>query len=155
MAQGTLALFEKFSKYIGDKSHDLDTGTDVYKVMLISEQVGGTPTITAADASPDTSDYTEVSGTNYTAGGETITVTWTEAAGVSTWQVISGTVTWTQNGAGPTNIKTGLVYNSTHGGTNDAIAFVDMTADGTTAVSLVDGDVTLTFEPRIFTSTVA
>lgn len=153
MAQGTLAVFEEFAKYIGDKSHNL-ASTDVFKVMLISEQVGGTPTITAADVSPDSSDYTEVSGTNYTAGGETITVTYTEVGGVATFQVTSGAVTWTQHAAGPTNIKTALVYNSSHAGTNDAIAFIDMTADGTTAVSLADGDVVLTFEPRIFTLTV-
>lgn len=155
MAQGTLALFELFAKHIGDKSHDLDVATDVYKVMLVSEQVGGTPTIAPGDASPDSSDYTEVVGTNYAAGGETITISWTEAAGVATWQVTSGTITWSQHAAGPTDIKTAVIYNSSHLGANDAIGFVDMTADGTTAVSLVDGDVTLTFQPVIFTATIA
>ena len=149
MAQGTLALFEEFSKTIGDGSHDLDN--DVFKVMLITEQVGGTPTITPGDLSPDSSDYTEVTGTGYTAGGETITCTYTEVGGTATFQVTSGTVTWTQNGAGPATIKTALVYNTTHAGTNDAICFIDMTADGTTAISLQDGDITLTFQPVIFT----
>ena len=149
MAQGTLALFEEFSKTIGDGSHDLDN--DAFKVMLLSNQVGGTPTIAPGDLSPDSSDYTEVTGTGYTAGGEAITVTWTEAAGTATFQVTSGTITWTQNGAGPTDIRSALVYNTTHTGTNDAIAFVDMTADGTTAISLQDGDITLTFAPTIFT----
>ena len=35
MAQGTLTLFEKFSDYIADGSHDLDN--DSFKIMLITE----------------------------------------------------------------------------------------------------------------------
>jgi hypothetical protein len=149
MAQGTLTLFEEFSLNIGNGDHDLDG--DAFKVMLISNQVGGTPTITAADTTPDSSDYTEVTGTGYTAGGESITVTWTEANGTATFQVTSGATSWTQNGAGPTDIKTALIYNTTHAGTNDAIGFIDMTTDGTTAISLVDGDITITWNPNIFT----
>lgn len=149
MAQGTLTLFEEFSKNIGDGSHDLDA--DSFKVMLITQQVGGTPTITAADATPDSADYTEVTGTGYTAGGEAITVTWTEANGTATFQVTSGATSWTQNGAGPATIKTALIYNTTHAGTNDAIGFIDMTTDGTTAISLIDGDITITWNPNIFT----
>lgn len=149
MARGDLALFEEFSDYIADGSHDLDN--DSFKVMLISEQVGGTPTISVSDTTPDSGDYTEVSGGGYTAGGEAITCTWTETGGTATFQVTSGDTTWSQNGTGPTNIKTALVYNTTHAGTNDAICFIDMTTDGTTAISLQDGDITLSWNPIIFT----
>jgi len=146
MAQGTLTVFEEAGLNMVDSDNILDPA-DTFKVMLISEQVGGTPTITAADATPDSSDYTEVSGTGYTAGGEALTTpALTEAGGVTTFDDSgAASVSWTQNGAGPTNIKTALLYNSTHAGTNDAIAFIDMTADGTTAISLQAGDITLTW----------
>lgn len=148
MAQGTLTLFEEYSKTIGDGSHSL--GTDSFKVMLITEAVG--TGITAADATPDSSDYTEVSGTGYTAGGEAITLTWTETGGTSTLAVSSGNTVWSYNAAGPTNIKTALIYNTSHAGTNDAIAFIDMTDDGgTTPISLQDGDITIAWQPNIHT----
>ncbi len=149
MAQGTLALFEEFALYIANNSHNL--ASDSFKIMLITEQVGATATITPSDATPDSADYTEVSGGGYTAGGLAITVTWTEAAGTATFQVTSGNSVWSQNGTGPTTIKTGLIYNTTHAGTNDAVGFIDMTADGTTAISLVAGDITITWNPTIFT----
>ena len=119
--------------------------------MLISNQVGGTPTITAADATPDSADYTEVTGTGYTAGGEAITVTWTEAGGTATFEVTTATTTWTQDASGPTNINTALIYNTTHAGTNDAVAFMDMRDGGTTAISLQDGDITITWAANLFT----
>ena len=43
----------------------------------------------------------------------------------------------------PTDIRTALIYNTTHAGTNDAIAYIDMTANGTTPISLQDGDITI------------
>jgi hypothetical protein len=137
MAQGSVTTFEEFRKTIGDGSHDLDN--DSFKIMLITN----TTVPTAADATPDSADYTEVTGTGYTAGGEAVTVTWTEAAGTATFATTSSAA-WTQNGAGPTNIYYGIIYNTTHVGTNDAIGFIDMTADGgTTPISLQDGDITI------------
>lgn len=141
MAQGTLTLFEEFAKYIADGSHDFDA--DSFKVMLISN----TTVAAASDATPDSGDYTEVTGTGYTAGGIALTTpTFTEAAGTATFDDGAASVSWTQNGAGPANIYQAIVYNTTHAGTNDAIAFIDMTADGgTTPISLVDGDITITW----------
>ena len=138
MAQGTVYTFEEFRLNIGDGSHDLNT--DVFNVMLLSNTHN--TTIAVANATPDSADYTEVVGTGYTAGGIALTVTWTEAAGTATF-AISNSPAWTQNGAGPTDIRTALIYNTSHIGTNDAIAYIDMTADGTTPISLVDGDITI------------
>ena len=136
MAQGSVTCFEEFTKYIGDGSHDLNS--DSFKIALL------TTAPTASDATPDYSDYSgnEVSGTGYTAAGASATLTWTEAAGTATL-ALGSNVTWSQNGAGPTNINYGLLYNTTHAGTNDAIAFIDMRDGGTTAISLQDGDVTI------------
>jgi hypothetical protein len=127
--------------------HDMDG--DTFKCALI------TTLPTKAQATPDFADFTEVSGTNYTAGGETLTVTLTEVGGVTTWDSTANP-SWTQHAAGPTNIVAALIYNTTHVGTNDAVAFIDMTTDGgTTPISLVDGDISITFNASgIYTTTV-
>lgn len=149
MPQGTFTLFEEFSKTLGDGSHKLDT--DSFKVMLITEQVGGTPSIAPPDASPDSSNYTEVTGTGYIPGGAEVVCSWTEANGTSTFQVTSGNTTWAQDASGPTNIKTALLYNINHVGLIDAIGFMDITVDGVTAVSMQTANIDITWNPVLFT----
>jgi len=151
MARGDLTVFNEFSDYIGDGSHDLDG--DSFKVMLITN--GVVPSATTA--SPDSSDFTEVTGTGYTAGGEALTTTYTHAAGTTTFDATNDPITWTQNGAGPTNIYYAIIYNTTHAGINDAVAFIDMTSDGgTTPISLQDGDISITFHANgIFQTVIA
>lgn len=137
MAQGSVTTFEEFRKNLADGSHNLSS--DTFKIMLVTNAT----VPTAADTTPDSADYTEVSGTNYTAGGETVTVTWTEVNGTATFATTTAAA-WLQDNAGPANIYYGILYNSTHTGSNDAIAFIDLTADaGTTPISLIDGDITI------------
>jgi|Deesub1362B_J571_1020462.scaffolds.fasta_scaffold10162_3 hypothetical protein len=144
MAQGTLTVFNAFTKSMADGSHDLDN--DAFKVMLLSNTVGGaTPTISAADTTPDSSDYIEAVGTGYTPGGEAITVTFTEVSGIATFKVTSGTIQWLKNAAGPINIRSALIYNVTHAGVVDAIGYIDLTTDGITALSMVASDINVTF----------
>ena len=149
MAQGTLAIFNRFKDDLGEKLHNLET--DSFKVALVTLQVGGSPTISAADSDPrwgaggaTNLSTSEVSGTNYTAGGNaTANPTYTELAGTAKWDA-DDPATWIQNAGGPTDIKTAVIYNDTDAGKR-AIGFIDMTADGTTAISLVDGDIALAF----------
>ena len=145
MAQGDLTLFEEFAVQMGTSEHVF--GTDVIKVALI------TTIPTAADTTPTLSDYTEVVGTGYTAGGEEITNdTYVEAAGVATFN--GDNITWSQNALGPGTVKAALLYNDTHA-SDMAFAYVDMTADGSTAISLINGDISITWNGSgIFTTTV-
>ena len=151
MAQGTLTLFEEFADQIGEKEHDF--GVDTMKVALI------TTIPVATQATPTLATYTEVTGTNYTAGGEAIedpggggVGTYTEVDGVATFDAAN--ITWSQNAAGPATIKAALLYNSTHA-SDMAWGFIDMTADGSTPISLIDGDITITWHGSgIFTVTV-
>mgnify|MGYP000962472875 CR=1 FL=1 len=148
MPQGTLTVFEEFKKTIGDGTHDMDT--NAFKLALI------TTIPTEADASPSLDNYTEVTGSNYTAGGLALTTTWTESAGISDFIHTGGTLVWLQHATGPTNIKAGVIYNTTSAVTNAAVCFIDFTSDGVTPVSLADGDITWTPEAvqsRIFTLT--
>lgn len=149
MAQGTLELFDEFAKSIGDGRIDLDN--DIIKMALVTLQVGGTPTIAKADAVPtwgaggttNLSADEVAAGGGYTAGGDALTtVTYNQASGVATFD--SDANTWTSAGSGdPATIKTAVFYSDT--ATNkDCIGFIDMTTDGTTAISLLSGDVVLT-----------
>lgn len=150
MAQGTLALFDEFAESIGDGRIDLDT--DTFKIAFVTLQVGGTPTIAKTDPVPtwgaggttNLSTSEVAAGGGYTAGGESLaSVTWAQAAGVGKFDAAD--VVWTSSGAGdPATIKTAVIYSDT--ATNkDCVGFIDMTADGTTAISLLAGDVTVAF----------
>ena len=137
MAQGDLVVFNEAKENIANGLIDLSATTD-FSCMLI------TTLPTAAALTPDTADFTEVSGTGYTAGGVALATTWSEATGTVTFDS-SVNPSWSQNGAGPTNIVAALIYSETAVG-EDAIAFVDMTTDGgSTPLSLQAGDITLTF----------
>jgi len=148
MAQGTFLLFDEFSESIADGRIDMDTHT--FKVAFVTLQAGGTPTIAQDDAVPTWGaggttnlSSSEVSaGGGYTAGGETLTsVTWGQTAGTATFDAAD--LTWTSSASGdPATIKVAVLYSDT--ATNkDCIGFWDMTADGTTAISLLTGDIQL------------
>ena len=135
MAAGDLVVFNEAKQNIGNGLLDLSVTTD-FSLALI------TTLPTAADLTPDFADYTEVSGTNYALVA--LTTSWVEAAGTVTFDS-SVNPSWTQHAAGPTDIKAALVYSETAAG-EDALCFIDMTTDGgTTAISLVDGDISITF----------
>lgn len=158
MAQGTFALFHEFSESIGDGRIDLDT--DTFKAGLVTLQVGGTPTIAATDAVPTwgaggstnlaSSEVTP--GGGYTAGGIALTgVTWGQTSGTATFDDTVNLL-WTSSGSGdPATIKTLVLYSDT--ATNkDCVGFMDMTTDGTTAISLLSGNISVTWNASgIFT----
>lgn len=135
MAAGDLTLFDEFALTLGQEHHNLSS--DTIKLALVTNAV----VPTAADVDPELLDYTEVSGTNYTAGGETVTCTWAMASGEA--RLTTATVpSWTQHASGPTNIRWGILYNDT--ATNDkCIAFIEFGSGSD--ISLADGDISYTF----------
>ena len=141
MAQGDLLFFNDFVDDLGKGKHVL--GTDTIKFALVSNST--VPAVTTADpcfGAGGTTNFasTEVSGTGYTSGGEDISATFSTTTDTGT---LDGTgPSWSQNGAGPTNIRWGIIYNDS--ATNkDCIAFVDM--GGGSDISLQDGDISYTF----------
>lgn len=135
MAQGDLVVFNEAKQNIANGLLNLSTTTD-FSCMLI------TTLPTAADLTPDSVDYTEVSGTGYALVA--LTTSWNESAGTVTFDS-SVDPAWTQNAAGPTNIVAALIYSET-AVSEDALAFIDLTTDGgTTPISLVTGDISITF----------
>lgn len=136
MAQGTLLVFNEAKQNI---SSIMDLSTDTFNIMLINS----IPTV--ADLTPDSSDYVEVTGgTSYTAGGIALVTTWAESGGVVTFDS-STTPTWVKDLSGPTDIRAALIYN-TAAIAEDALAFIDLTTDGATPISLQTGDISVTFD---------
>jgi len=137
MAQGSVVVFEEHTLAVGTKLHDYDG--DSHKISIHSALPD------TATATPSYADFTGTemaSGNGYTTAGEAATCAYTEAGGTGTF-VLSSDVTWTQNGSGFTTGKYALVYSVT-AASSDAIGSIDLTTDGgTTALSLQDGDITI------------
>lgn len=141
MAEGDVLTFEELTLTIGT-IHDLDA--DTLKCALITNAV----VPTAADTTPALGDYTEcTAGGNYTAGGDTLTYTYTEAAGVATFQITANS-SWTKLAGSPTNAYYGLVYNDTDVGKN-ALVFVDLGGP----VDMTAVDLTINWGSSTFTVT--
>ncbi len=146
MAQGTQVAFDTLSEATGELIHDFTPTTgDTIKVALVSEAIGAITTQT------NLSQLSEVTGTGYTAGGETSAITaWSRTGAVSSLGLSD--VGWAQDPAGPTNIKTAIVWNSSKVGQDDMLTFIDLTVDnGTTAISLIAGalNINLSTNPPI------
>lgn len=137
MARGDITIFEEFALDSHSEKHQLVT--DTLKLMIVDN----TLTPLASIATPTKADFVanEVSGTNYPAGGLTLSATtaqYSEAAGVGT--LYSDQLSMSQHASGPTDMRWGILYNDTEAG-DAAIAFVDLGA----IISLVNGDVTFKF----------
>lgn len=73
----------------------------------------------------------EVSGTNYTAGGETVgSITVVESGGTIT--IDGANVSWAQSGSGFTDARYGVLYKDA--GTDPLIAYIDFVSDRTNTV---------------------
>ena len=136
MAQGSVIVFNEFKQNIS--SGDIDLSADNINISLISNS-----SLDGSTASPDSGDFTQVTGGTY-AEKTSVSKTWTETGGTATFALGANQV-WSQDASGPTDIRYALVYSASHAGTEDAICLIDMTTggDGTTAISLQDGDITI------------
>lgn len=140
MARGDFVKFQDLSFRIGSGEHNLNA--DSFSIILI------TTLPTASDVTPDRADYTEITaGGNYAAGGISLSTTFVNVAGVSTFDT-STLIQWLADLASPTDARGALLVNNTHSGTSDALGFIDLTEDaGATDVSLVTNNITLNVDP--------
>ena len=140
MALGDIVAFDEAFQDVLNGVHDF--ANDTFRIALINN----TTVPTRDTATPRLADFTEVSGTGYTAGGEALTITVDESSNVIRIRHTGGTITWSQNGAGPTDVYYGIIYNDS-AAADQAIQFVDFTADnGVTPASLQTADITFTPE---------
>lgn len=141
MAQGDVTVFDEAKLALLDGTHDLDT--HVIKLAICDNTVAPT----AGTATPALGDFTQV-GTagSYVAGGTTLTISLTEAAGTVTFDSTTNP-TWAQNASNDTDAYWGILYNDTAVG-DPAIAFVDLGGP----VDMTAGDLTVTWNASgIFT----
>jgi hypothetical protein len=147
MARGDLVVFEEFSLDVGLGVHNLNTGS-----MRVA-WIDNTAAPALDDTTPTWPSYSanECTGTGYTTGGDALTgVTYTEVSGVSKFDDTVN-FTWSQNGAGPTDIYWVILYNDS-AASDQAICFIDMGG----AISLIDGDISITWHTSgILTITVS
>lgn len=140
MAAGDLTIFDEALLALCKGQHPLDT--DTYKVCFISNAV----VPTAGDTTPAKADYTEVSGGNFAAGGDTMTVSLTESAGTVTYDFTTN-ISKASNASNPTNIYYALIYNDTDVG-DIALGFVEIAAAGADGTA---GLISLTWGANVFT----
>jgi len=152
MAQGAITIFNQFKEDLGDSIHDFIGTPNTIKLAFTSTAVGS---LAASDPAPHfggtgTTDLssTQVTGGDISAGGKSLsTITWSETSGTVTFNCDDVSVA--VNASNPITAKTAIIYNDTD--TNKrAIGFMDLTADGTTAVDLTNG-ATIAFSSGILT----
>jgi hypothetical protein len=109
----------------GTAARVVDFDTDTIKVMLVSS----TYVPDVAGHQVKTSITNEVTGSNYTAGGTTISSpTLTEAAGVVTFG--GANITWPQSPTGFSNARYAIIYKSTGvDSTSTLIGYYDLLTD--------------------------
>lgn len=116
-----------------------DFNTDTFKMALFTS---------SADLGPLTTTYSttnEVTGTGYTAGGNTLTVSVTPTSGGTTAFISFANTTWSNASF---TARGAMIYNSTNG--NSTVAVFDFGADKT----VVDGAFTITFPTADATSAI-
>lgn len=119
MARGDVVVFDEAKLAMTDGTHDLDT--DTLKVAICDN----TTAPTAGTATPALADFTEVgTGGTYVAGGTTLTITLSEAAGTLTF-AFSNSPTWAADASNDTDAYWGIIYNDTDV-SDSAIAYIDL-----------------------------
>lgn len=118
----------------------VDFDSDTLKIALVTSAY--TPDASTHDLFDDVN-ANEVSGNNYTPGGETLAdVTVTESSGTVKFDNTND-ITWSQDGSGFTNARYAILYKETgSASTSPLIAYADLGGDkGNQA-----GDLTLEFD---------
>lgn len=150
MARGDLTMFEEFVNYLGNALYNFENGGDAFKLALV-DSTASVPT--AATPTPMWGDFSgnEVSGSGYTANGETLaSQSYNEASGTATFDAAD--VTWSQASGGTSGFTSAyyaILYDDTVASPVDpAVCFVDMGGP----VNNNDGDVTVSWNASgIFT----
>lgn len=150
MSTSAWTLYDNFrSRQMTGNAGNLAASGNSVKVALITSALAPT---TATDVDWNTPGYTEVSGTNYTAGGLAIDSGQSVAlsAGVVTYTT-SVAIKWLQNAGGFSNARYAIIYDNTASGDGKKtlIAWFDLASN----VGNVAGDLTITLpSSAIFTS---
>jgi hypothetical protein len=132
MAAGDSKTFNDFALKLGEKAYDLSS--DAFAISFIATAYGS---IDEDATDPNITDYTPLSGGNFTTAVTLTSVTWTRATGVCKFDFADLT-TIDKNASNPATIKSALIKHTVSG---DLVKAIDLTADGgTTAIDVVNND---------------
>ena len=134
MAAGDSKLAQEYPLQAGTGAYN--NTTDVFRIFFCSD------TYAAVDATQtpfNLTHVTQVGGGNFPIAGVILTsVTWTRAAAVSKLDYANLT-TITKNASNPATIRTAVIVNDTST-LNDIYKVIDLTADGSTPIDVVNND---------------
>lgn len=141
MPQGQLKTFDYYPYNAGLKLYN--NSTDAFKYALLTDAFAAVPKTTV---DPTLLSFTEVTaGGNYTAGGNSLPGNvWTiGTVGAGIVGLDFTDISLLKDPSNPTGAKVLLINNFTAG--DRCYHAIDLTSDGTTAVDLVNNDLTVTF----------
>lgn len=127
MAAGTFVEYDIFRQSLGKELHELSADTIKCALFTTAYTPAASTDVTFSALTGEVG----TTNTGYTAGGATITQTWTSAI------LNASNVQWTAGSAGLT-AKYAVIYNSSAGATNNLIAYVAL--DTSTTVSVTSGN---------------
>jgi len=135
MAAGDSVRFNQFKLDRGKGIHDLSSDTIKFALIKGAANSGLDPTATTADprwgagGTTDLSSHEVTAGGNYSAGGVTATVSWTESSGSVQLDLSAAApqLQWLQHASNPTNARWIIGYNDTAAG-KQAICYIDLGA---------------------------
>jgi hypothetical protein len=151
MAKGDLALYKEFANQMGGAIHNFEAAGNTFKVALYTASVSASTVPNTSWATPAYASTNEVTGTGYSAGGDTLaSQSYNLSSATATFDALDNT--WSQNSSGFTNARYGFLYNFTDASSR-GIAWISM---GSPAASQVAGDVTISWNTSgIFTCAVS
>jgi hypothetical protein len=131
MAAGDSKVFNDFMLKLGDGTYDL--GADAFAIGFVAD------TYSAVDedaTNPNISGFTPLTGGNFVAATTLTSVTWTRVSAVGKFD-FADLATIAKDASNPTTIRTALIK---HTATGDLYKAIDLTADGSTAIDVVNND---------------
>ena len=138
MARGDLKTFQYYPFNAGKKLYD--NVNDAFKYALITDAYAS---VSVSTVDPTLASFTEAAaGGNYTSGGNALGGNaWTIASGVTKLDFTD--ISMLKAAGNPGTAKCLLIINATAG--NRCYHVIDLTSDGTTAVDLVNNDLSVAF----------
>ena len=134
MAAGDSKLAQEYPLQAGKGVYN--NSTDTFRIFFCSDTYAS---IDATQTPFNLSDVTQVGGGNFPIAGIVLTsVTWTRSGAVSTLDYADLT-TIAKNASNPATIRTAVIVNDTSA-SDDIYKVVDLTADGSTAIDVVNND---------------
>lgn len=135
MAAGAWQVFRRAKTKLANGLFDLDSNT--FKMALTTDAQALTDDFAGSSTDCRYADLTaEVVGSGYTAGGKTLTPTWTRSGATVTFDVADEA--WTSS---TITAKYGVIY-ADNAGNDDLLCFCEL--DTVTSVSTVAGTLTVT-----------